>query len=281
MMFQQRRERLKDLPFNRMIPNILTMLALCAGLTAMRFALEGKWEAAVGALVVAGILDTLDGRIARILQGTSKFGAELDSLSDFVSFGIAPALVLYLWVMRDAGQVGWVLVLLFGVCCALRLARFNTNVEDPDPPAWARNFFTGVPSPGGGGLVLLPMILSFQVGEEYLRDPWVAGTVIVVVSFLLVSRYPTYTFKNLRVAHRYVLLTLLGVGLFAAFSVAAPWTVLTGVLVAYLITLPFSLRSYRRIKNTPEAEDTSAEDGAPGGTPGDTPEDVPEQTSVE
>ena len=128
-MLGTRRKRLKELSFNKMIPNILTMLALCAGLTALRFGLEEKWEPAIVSLVIAGVLDALDGRLARALQGTSKFGAELDSLSDFIGFGVAPALLLYLWTMKDAGPIGWVLVLLFSICCALRLARFNTGID--------------------------------------------------------------------------------------------------------------------------------------------------------
>ncbi len=265
-MFQRRGERrLKDLPFNRILPNILTMLALCAGLTAMRFALEERWEAAVGALVVAAILDTLDGRIARILQGTSKFGAELDSLSDFIGFGVAPGLILYLWVMREAGPIGWALVLLFGICCALRLARFNTNLEEPDPPAWERNFFVGMPSPAGAGVVLLPMILSFLWGEEYLRQPAVAGVFLAVVAVLLVSSFPTYSFKNLRVALRFVLFTLLGIGLFTALAISAPWLALTLFISVYLVTLPFSFRSYQARKKKygtdgAVAEEEEAED---------------------
>jgi CDP-diacylglycerol--serine O-phosphatidyltransferase len=260
-MFQRSGERrLKDLPFNRILPNILTMLALCAGLTAMRFALEERWEAAVGSLVVAAILDALDGRIARILQGTSKFGAELDSLSDFIGFGVAPGLILYLWVMREAGPVGWALVLLFGICCALRLARFNTNLEEPEPPAWERNFFVGMPSPGGGGVVLLPMIISFQTGEEYLRQPAVAGVFLAVVALLLISRFPTYSFKNMRVALRFVLFTLLGIGLFTALAISAPWLALTLFTSAYLATLPFSYRSYHARKKKYDAAGKMAEE---------------------
>ncbi len=151
-MFRPKRERIKGQSFNRMIPNILTMLALCAGLTALKFGLEEKWEAAVISIVVAAVLDALDGRVARLLRGTSKFGAELDSLSDFIAFGVAPALLLFLWTMKEAGPIGWVPVLLFSVCCALRLARFNTNMDGPEPPSWARNYFIGVPAPAGGGL---------------------------------------------------------------------------------------------------------------------------------
>ena len=244
-----------------MIPNMLTMLALCAGLTALKFGLEEKWEAAVISIVVAAVLDGLDGRIARLLRGTSKFGAELDSLSDFVGFGVAPALLLFLWTMKDAGPFGWVLVLLFSVCCALRLARFNTNIDGPELPPWAKNFFTGVPAPAGGGLVLLPLIISFQVESKLVREPVVVGIVIVIVSCLLVSRLPTYSFKHFRVPHRFVLLTMLSVGLLAAFSVSAPWLTLTIVLCSYIVSLPFSPRSFRKLKN--EAAELAPPDGDP------------------
>lgn len=269
MMFQRHGERrLKDLPFNRILPNILTMLALCAGLTAMRFALDERWEASVGSLVVAAILDALDGRIARMLRGTSKFGAELDSLSDFIGFGVAPAFILYLWTMREAGPLGWVLVLLFSICCALRLARFNTNLDEPDPPAWEKNFFVGMPTPGGAGVVLLPMIISFQVGDGFFRQPYVVAVFLVVVAFFLVSRVPTYSFKNMRVALRFVLFTLLGFGLFAALAVSAPWLALTLFTCAYLSTLPFSYRSYQARKR---------QHGAAGGGQGAAEEEEEEE----
>jgi len=240
-----------------MIPNILTLLALCAGLTAIRYGLEERWEHAGLALLVAAILDGLDGRIARVLKGASKFGAELDSLSDFICFGVAPALLLYMWTLSGAGRVGWVLALLFSVCCVLRLARFNTNLDETDQPAWTSNFFAGVPAPAGGGLVMLPMFLSFQFGEGLFRQPIIVAVFIVVVSALMVSRIPTFSFKKLRVTPRWILPTMLLVGLFAATLVSAPWLTMAAGGILYLASIPFSLRSYRKLEqadgDAPEA----------------------------
>ena len=153
----KRRTQIRRISVNRMIPNILTLLALASGLTAMRFAFQERWEMAVFAIAVAAILDALDGRVARLLKGASKFGAELDSLSDFVCFGVAPAIILFLWSLQDAGRVTWVLVMLYTMCMGLRLARFNVAVNDDDEPDWKNRFFSGVPAPAGAGLVLLPM----------------------------------------------------------------------------------------------------------------------------
>ena len=262
-----RRDRLKGLPFNRMIPNILTLLALCAGLTAIRYGLQERWEHAGLALLVAAILDGLDGRIARVLKGASKFGAELDSLSDFICFGVAPALLLYMWTLSGAGRIGWVLALLFSVCCVLRLARFNTNLDEIDQPAWTSNFFAGVPAPAGGGLVMLPMFLSFQFGDGLFKQPAMVAVFIVVVSALMVSRIPTFAFKKFRVAPRWILPTMLLVGLFAASLVSAPWLTMSVTLILYLASIPFSLKSYRKLEradaDVPDA--TAAEDA------GDTP----------
>ncbi len=258
-----RRSRLKGLPFNRMIPNILTLLALCAGLTAIRYGLEERWHHAVLAILVAAILDGLDGRIARILKGASKFGAELDSLSDFVCFGVAPALLLYLWTMQDASRFGWVLVLLFSVCCGLRLARFNTNLDEPPPPVWARNFFSGVPAPAGGGLVLAPMMLSFQFGDGLWRQPALVSVVIVIVAMLMISQIPTFSGKKIRVPHRWVLPVMLLVGLLAAGLVSAPWTTLWAVCLVYALSIPVSVRSYRRLKTKAVANAPSADNPTP------------------
>ncbi len=240
-----------------MIPNILTMLALCAGLTSLRFGFEGKWEAAVASIIVAGVLDALDGRIARLIRGTSKFGAELDSLSDFLAFGIAPAVLLFLWTMKEAGPIGWVLVLLFAVCCALRLARFNTDMDSQNLPLWTKNFFTGVPAPAGGGLALLPIIISFQIENESIRNPQLVGILIVVISALMVSKIPTYSFKRVRVPHKYVLLTMLFVGLIAAFAVGAPWLTITILLIAYIISLPLGYRSFKKLQKEQGDQPTS------------------------
>jgi CDP-diacylglycerol--serine O-phosphatidyltransferase len=260
-MFRPRVGRLKGQSFNRMIPNILTMLALCAGLTAFKFAFESRWEPAVLCILIAAILDSLDGRIARIMKLSSRFGAELDSLSDFFAFGVAPPMMLYLWSLEQAGRIGWVVALIYCVCCALRLARFNTDIDAPSLPPWAKNYFTGVPSPAGAGLVLIPMILSFQIDSGMLRNPILVSAFVIVVGFLMVSRLPTYSFKNVRIQHRYALVMMLAVALIAAFLVIAPWTLLTAILALYIVTLPFALRSFRRLQR--EAQEFQAQTSLP------------------
>jgi CDP-diacylglycerol--serine O-phosphatidyltransferase len=249
-MFRSRRpRRITGLPFNKLIPNILTLLALCAGLTAIRFGLHQKWQEAVLSILLAGVLDGLDGRVARLLQGTSKFGAELDSLSDFVSFGVAPAMLLYFWSMQRAGGIGWAVVLLYAVCMALRLARFNTMLGQPDLPSWAYNFFTGVPAPAAAGLVLLPMMASFQIEAEGIFDhPAMVGVILVGVSFLMVSKIPTYSGKRFKVPHNYVLPLLLVIGLLAAFLVTAPWSTVTAISLIYAATIPLSAASFAKLK---------------------------------
>ena len=243
-----RKKRFRDLSINRMIPNILTLLALAAGLTAIRFGLDGRWEHAVLAIIVATVLDALDGRIARLLKGASKFGAELDSLSDFVCFGVSPVLVLYLWTMKDAGRLGWVLVMLFTICCGLRLARFNVMMEDHDAPAWQARFFTGIPAPAGGGLVLLPMVLSFQGSEGFFRQPWVVGIFMLVIAGMLVSTIPTYSFKKLKISRHWILPTMLITGAIAVFLINAPWLTLSVVGLAYICSIPLSYRAQQALQ---------------------------------
>lgn len=248
---RERRQRLRGLHINRMIPNVMTLLALAAGLSAIRLALYQRWEHAVLAILVAGILDGLDGRIARILKGATRFGAELDSLSDFLCFGVAPAFTLYLWSLQDAGQIGWALVLLLCICCALRLARFNTDLEEDERPLWTRNFFTGVPSPAGAGLALCPMLLSFQIDAAFVRHPAFVGFFVLATSLLLVSRVRTFTFKKVRIAHRWVLPAMLGVGLYLALLFSTPWATLTLTLLAYVASIPLSVRSYEQHRTHP------------------------------
>jgi CDP-diacylglycerol---serine O-phosphatidyltransferase len=244
---RDRHRRLRDQSLNRLIPNMLTIGALCAGLTAVLFGLQDNWEKAVVAIVVAGILDTLDGRIARLLNGSSKFGAELDSLSDFVSFGVAPALLLYLWTLKDLRGLGWVLALVFAVCCALRLARFNTRIDNADLPAWTGKFFTGVPAPAGAGLAIAPMIATFQFGPGYVDQAPVVGAVVLAVSLLMVSQIPTFSFKRIRVPHRHVVPALLVVGLLAACLVSIPWITLLLVGAAYIGSIPLSISAYGKL----------------------------------
>lgn len=236
---------------NRMIPNILTLLALCAGMTAIRLALTQRFEAAVTAIIIAGVLDGLDGRIARLLKGISSFGAQLDSLSDFVSFGVAPALLLYVWTMSQLHGIGWALVLLFGVCCALRLARFNTQIGAELPP-FAYNFFTGVPAPAGAGLVMLPMMLWFETGIDLFRSPYLSAVVLAGVGALMTSRIPTFSFKRFRVPRELVLPVLLVIGALAAFLTTEPWGTLLAIGLLYLVSIPISIRAYRRLRQTAE-----------------------------
>ena len=258
---ERERPRLRDQSLNRLIPNMLTVIALCAGLTGIRYALLGKWEAAVIAILVAGILDGLDGRIARLLNGASKFGAELDSLSDFVSFGVAPSLLTYYWTLNSLRGVGWTLALVFSVCCALRLARFNTRIDNTDMPAWTGKFFTGVPAPAGAGLALMPMVASFQFGSGIADQPVLVAGVLFVTSLLMVSRVPTYSFKRVRVPHRLVVPTLLVVGLLAACLVSLPWATLLLVSAAYIASMPLSILAYgklSRVRPTPATEDAGS-----------------------
>jgi CDP-diacylglycerol--serine O-phosphatidyltransferase len=244
-MVASRRPQFKRLSLNRLIPNVLTVLALCAGLTAIRFGLQGRWELAVACIVLAGILDGLDGRLARLLGGTSRFGAELDSLSDFVSFGVAPAILLFFWSLDQAPGIGWPLALLLAVCQGLRLARFNVSLDEDDRPPWATRYFTGVPAPAAAGLAIMPMMLEFEIANGFFQAPWLVGPWTAIVAFLMVSRIPTISLKSFKVPQRLVLPTLMLVGLMAAFLASKPWPTLTLVGVLYLASLPISFYTYR------------------------------------
>ena len=251
----ERRRRIRSLPFNVIIPNMITLFALSAGVTAIRFGLEARWQHSIIALLIAAILDGLDGRIARLLRGTSKFGAELDSLSDIICFGVAPALILYLFAMHDRAGVGWALCLIYAVCCALRLARFNTMIGDPDQPAWAYNYFTGVPAPAAALLVMIPLMLAVHFESE--ANSAMVAVFLLGVSALMVSRIPTFSFKKGRVPVDRVLPLLLLIGMLAAFLVSQPWLTLSGLGLVYLGSIPVSYTMYKR-RAAREAEGRAA-----------------------
>jgi CDP-diacylglycerol---serine O-phosphatidyltransferase len=260
------RPRFKGPSFNRMIPNLMTLLGLCAGLTSMRFALEGRFGSAAVAIVVAGAIDGLDGRLARLLKATSRFGAEFDSLADFLCFGVAPAFTLYVWSLQRAGGFGYTPCLMFSVCMALRLARFNAALDRAPGPAYAYNFFTGVPAPAGAGLALFPLFLGLEaesLGWGWLlaaaQHPLFCAFVLIGTALLLVSTLPVWSFKNFKVPHEYVLPMLLGTGTFAAVLVADPWAALAAGGLIYLCMLPFSVRSFRRLQHEAAARRTTAE----------------------
>lgn len=256
------RPRFEGQSFNRLIPNIMTMLGLCCGLVAIRFAFEGRFEQAAALIVVAGVIDGLDGRLARLLKATSRFGAEFDSLSDFLCFGVAPAFILFFWTMQDYRALGFAPCLLFAVCMALRLARFNAalDVGPVVKPAYAYNFFTGVPAPAGAGCVLFPLFLGlwfsqsgWELAATAARHPVFVGAVMILVAGLCISTLPTWSFKNFKVPREYVLPLLLGTGLFVAVLLAEPWAALAMAGILYLCMLPFSVRSYLRLKREAES----------------------------
>ncbi|CAO3413766.1 CDP-alcohol phosphatidyltransferase family protein [Azospirillum endophyticum] len=271
--------RLKGLSINHLLPNVLTVLALCSGLTAIRFAMQERWEPAVIAIVIAAILDALDGRIARLLNGQSKFGAELDSLSDAISFGVAPAFMMYLWGLNGAGSLGWIAAMAYAVCCALRLARFNSRLGVVDLPPWAYNYFTGVPAPAGAGLVLLPMILGFETGPAYPGHPAVIVPWTLLIGGLMVSTLPTFSFKGARVPAHWVVPALAGVGLLAAMMVSQPWWTLSIVGIVYMVSLPFSIAQFRKLQRAAELMRTEIEEPVPE-SPDPEPQELRSSDSV-
>jgi CDP-diacylglycerol--serine O-phosphatidyltransferase len=239
-------------PAARLLPNAVTVLAVCAGLSAVQFALIGQWDRAIGAVAVAAVLDGLDGRIARLLDASSKMGAELDSLCDGVSFGVAPALVVYIWTLNEY-RIGWVIALIFAVCMLLRLARFNTLLDDTEAPPYAKEFFVGVPAPAGGLLLMLPLALEIQLGSGWWSSQVVVQLWTIAVAVLLISRLPTLSVKSVRVPARAVAPLLVGVALLAAAVVQYPMAALVAALLLYLIHLPYSVRRYLWLSKHPEA----------------------------
>jgi CDP-diacylglycerol--serine O-phosphatidyltransferase len=280
-----KRRRFRAIPVRTLVPNLITLLALCAGLTGIRLAIEGKLEWALAAIVFAALLDGIDGRIARMLKGTSRFGAELDSLADFFNFGVAPALILYLWGLHELGNVGWIAAMVFAICASLRLARFNVMIDDPNRPAWAANFFVGMPAPAGAITVLLPIYVHFLGMPRLFFVAPVTLLYTLFIAFLMVSRLPVYSGKKLgkRVSPEMVLPVFVVVVLFVALLVSYPWAVLTVGTVAYLACLPFGWLTYRNYERK-EAEAQSAlghgavapgESYSPSLSPSQTPAEKP------
>ena len=240
-----RRRRFRQIPIRMLVPNVITLLAICAGLTAIRLSIEGRNELALAAIVFAAVLDGIDGRVARMIKGQSRFGAELDSLADFVNFGVAPALILYFWQLHELKNVGWIAAMIFAISGGLRLARFNATMDDPNKPAFAGNDFTGVPAPLGALCVLLPMYLVF-IGAPQLPAP-ITAVFTLSIAFLMVSRLPVFSGKMIggRIAPDMVLPVVVLVVLFIAVLISYPWHLLTGGSLIYLLSLPLGWASYR------------------------------------
>jgi CDP-diacylglycerol--serine O-phosphatidyltransferase len=259
--------RFRLIPVRTLLPNVITLLALCAGLTAIRLAFEDKLEWAVAAIVFAALLDGIDGRVARMLKGTSRFGAELDSLADFVNFGVAPALMLYFWGLHALGNGGWIAAMVFAICTGLRLARFNVMVDDPNKPSWAGNFFTGVPAPAGAITVLLPIYVYFLGMPRLAFVAPVTFVYTLAIAFLMVSRLPVLSGKRVgkRVAPEMVLPVFVAVVLFFALLISYPWVVLTIGTVCYLASLPLGWLSYRRYERRDAAAASAAQSAAQAG----------------
>lgn len=240
-----RRRRFRPIPVRMLVPNVITLLAICAGLTSIRLSIEGRMSLAVYAIVFAAALDGIDGRIARMIKGQSKFGAELDSLADFVNFGVAPGLMLYFWQLHELGNAGWIAAMVFAISGGLRLARFNATMDDPNKPAFAANFFTGLPAPAGAITVLLPIYVAFL---DLGRLPAaVTAAYTLLIAFLMVSRLPVFSgkTKRMRVPPELVLPAFVAVVVFIAILIAYPWHVLSIGTVLYLLALPLGYKSYR------------------------------------
>lgn len=238
----------RGISFRAMIPNAVTVLALCFGLTGVRFAIGAEWEKALAAIIIAGVLDGMDGRIARLLRAQSKFGAELDSLSDNIAFGTAPALILFLWSLQHAPKFGWTAALALAVCCALRLARFNARIDAAEQPHKSAGFNTGVPAPAGAGLAFVPIFLWLVTGSEWFQAWYVVMPWVLFVALLMISSIPTYSWSSIRIRKGWRLFTLAGIAVLGAALLTAPWSTLLIVALLYLAMLPFSVASYQRVK---------------------------------
>lgn len=250
--------RAAGLPLRAVAPNAVTALALCAGLTGVRFAIVAEWQSAVVMVMIAGVLDGLDGTIARLVRGESRFGAELDSLADAISFGVSPALILFLWSLSDLPRVGWVCALVFAVFCALRLARFNAAIDTTEQPHKSAGFLTGVPAPVGAGLALLPLYCWLWTGAPIFRSVWLVAPWTAIVALMMVSSVATYSWGAMRLRPSIRFEAIAGIVLLGAALVSAPWHMLTALCAGYILSIPFSIRSYARVKRQRGPVDTDA-----------------------
>src|ERR1700712_2440626 len=259
---QLRRRRFRPIPVRMLVPNFITLLAICAGLTSIRLSIEGRMSLAVYAIVFAAALDGIDGRIARMIKGQSKFGAELDSLADFVNFGVAPGLMLYFWQLHELGNAGWIAAMVFAISGGLRLARFNATMDDPNKPAFAANFFTGVPAPAGAITVLLPIYLAF-LGMP-TPPAWLTMLYTLLIAILMVSRLPVFSGKTvrMRVPPEMVLPVFVAVVFFIALLIGYPWHILTACSVLFLLSLPIGWKSYRNHERAAAAKAVTTVDAA-------------------
>lgn len=242
------------IPLRAIVPNAVTALALCFGLTGVRFAIGGDWDKALAAVVFAGVLDGMDGRIARLLRANSRFGAELDSLSDVTAFGVAPAFIMFLWSLRDAPKFGWIAALALAVSCALRLARFNAGIDSDEQPHKSAGFLTGVPAPAGAGLAFVPVYLWLLTDNEVFRAWYITMPWLLLVALLMISNVATFSWGSLRVRRSWRLLALAGVGLLVAALITEPWFTLLAISTVYLALIPFSIAAYGRVRRRRAAQ---------------------------
>lgn len=251
----------RGLTLRAVLPNAITAAALCAGLTGIRFAINGDWERAVLAVLLAGLLDGIDGRIARLLKAQSRFGAELDSLADSLSFGMAPALVLYLWSLQDLPRFGWFAALAFALCCALRLARFNARIDMDDQPHKSAGFLTGVPAPVAAGLAFIPLYLWLASGDEMFRNPLLVAAWVAVIAFLMISNIATLSWTSLRPRRSMRLGVIALVGMIFAALLIEPWWTLAAISIGYLALMPWGIAGFAKVKQRQRAMRVPAGDG--------------------
>lgn len=252
----------RGIPLRAIIPNGITVLALCMGLSAVRFALDAKWETALTFIVIAGILDGFDGRVARLLNGQTRFGAELDSLSDVIAFGVAPALIAYLWALESVPRYGWIFALAYAACCALRLARFNASIDVEEQPHKSAGFLTGVPAPTGAGLLMLPIFLTLVTEEPVFREFYIVAPWTALIAFMMVSNVATFSWSSIRLRSGMRFGALVGIAALIVLLVNLPWVTFSAMAIAYIGSIPISIWSYAKVRRRRAQAET-------GGIPAD------------